>query len=145
EAGDADFDEGIKFVEAGDDFLGVAQVGGGVKIHAALLARVLDQDFLPLFGRFGIERGEIFLHRRAGRGARQKDQTQKKEPQRPGPPRFSGFHGISYFWPASRRARQIFSGVSGRVLMRAPVHQYTALAIAGATGMMPPSPKPLAP
>src|ERR1041384_2857756 len=37
------------------------------------------------------------------------------------------------------------SGVSGNSLIRAPVLQATALATAGATGMMPPSPMPLAP
>src|SRR5215468_6221605 len=42
-------------------------------------------------------------------------------------------------------ARQTFSGVSGNSLTRAPVHHATALATAGATGMIPPSPKPLAP
>ena len=41
-ARDADFDERIIFVEAGDDFLGIAQIGGRVESDVAFVPGIFD-------------------------------------------------------------------------------------------------------
>ena len=124
--------------KTGYDLLSIAQIVGGMEVDAAFLPGIFRSVFLPLFSRFGIEAASVAPAGDCAEAAAQKTASHNTVAA-------GSDHGTSYSFSAWRSARHTFSGVSGSDFTRAPVHQNTAFATAGATGMMPPSPNPLAP